>query len=1249
MSRKPSPVLTSSRFLLRSAAHHRRLHFAVALGVAAATAVLTGALIVGDSVRGSLARLVLDRLGRIDDQLVADRFFRVALKEELATRPEFARDYERAAAALLIPGGTVERSGGGDSSGDGESGARRAGGVLVLGVEPDFWEFGSDGPRPRVSPGDDEIVLNEPLAADLGAKVGDTVLLRLPKSNDVPADSPLGRKTDRIRTLADLKVVDIIPASGLGRYSLRSSQHFPRNAFVSLEVMQRAIGRPARANALFLAAKNPLAARDPQALLAPQLTDFGLAVRRVRQTFKPPQGGAEQVIHDYFQLSSDRLMLEPAVEQAALRAFKDEQPQSVLTYLATSMLLAEDAPAEKVPSEKTPSETTPDAKATSADPIGAQPTSARTRSSQSPNSQPTVIPYSMISAVDSRAGFGPLVDDTGAPLGPLADDEIVLNSWAAADLGAEVGQKVKVVWFAPETTHATVLEESAEFRVRAIVRVTEPIDGFHGDRPPTFDERPTLANDPHLTPTVEGVTDQDTISNWDPPFPYDQKRVRPRDDDYWSNHRTTPKAFVSLAAGRARWGSRFGQTTSIRVPAREGLDEAELERRLIATLAADGQRLGLEFIPVKQRSLAAARGTTPFDALFLSLSFFIIAAALILVLLLYRLGVEQRASEIGVLLATGWTTRRVARVLAAEGALVASIGGVVGVALGLGYAWLMLTGLRTWWLGAVAVPFLELHVSLTSLIVGAASGVLVSTGVIALSLRQLARVPIRPLLGGRFETMEAVEAVGKVGMSHGARPAQGLWRRVQAKLSPAGIAIGCIVGAVIALAVGPSLSGEAQAGAFVGAGAMLLTAMLAYCWRVLTTSAKQGPTHVSPPKLGLARLAWRNASRNPGRTVMTIGLLASACFLIISMSAFRLAPSSAGTGGFALIGESSQPLLADLNADETRAEWDAKARRLLEGTRIYGLRLKPGDDASCSNLYQATQPRVLGVPRDFVERFSASGVGGFSWAGVAAKSDADRANPWRLLDSANAEGPVPVVLDKNTALYSLHLYGGVGQEFEIEYEGGLKVRFRVVGLLGGSVLQGSLLISEAEFKRLFPDISGHRAFLVATSADGAAASKIGQTLEELFGDQGLDLTSTERLLSDYLAVQNTYLSTFQSLGALGLLLGTFGLAAAQLRSVLERRGELALMRATGFRRGRLAQLVLLEHGLLLSLGLGIGLAAALGAIGPLMAGGGMQGARASLGELATWVGLIFVVGLAAGGGAVRATMRAPVIGALRGD
>ena len=81
-------------------------------------------------------------------------------------------------------------------------------------------------------------------------------------------------------------------------------------------------------------------------------------------------------------------------------------------------------------------------------------------------------------------------------------------------------------------------------------------------------------------------------------------------------------------------------------------------------------------------------------------------------------------------------------------------------------------------------------------------------------------------------------------------------------------------------------------------------------------------------------------------------------------------------------------------------------------------------------------------------------------------------------------------------------------------------------------------------------------------------------------------------------MQNTYLSTFQSLGGLGLLLGTLGLAAVQLRNVVERRGELALLRAAGFRRRTLAGLVILENVALLLAGLGCGILAALVAMLP---------------------------------------------------
>ena len=93
-------------------------------------------------------------------------------------------------------------------------------------------------------------------------------------------------------------------------------------------------------------------------------------------------------------------------------------------------------------------------------------------------------------------------------------------------------------------------------------------------------------------------------------------------------------------------------------------------------------------------------------------------------------------------------------------------------------------------------------------------------------------------------------------------------------------------------------------------------------------------------------------------------------------------------------------------------------------------------------------------------------------------------------------------------------------------------------------------------------------------------------------DVGLELTPAAERLNAFNAVQNTYLGTFQILGGLGLLLGSAGLGVVVLRNVLERRGELGLLVAVGFRRRALQRLVLSEHGALLVLGLGIGIAAA---------------------------------------------------------
>jgi hypothetical protein len=551
----------------------------------------------------------------------------------------------------------------------------------------------------------------------------------------------------------------------------------------------------------------------------------------------------------------------------------------------------------------------------------------------------------------------------------------------------------------------------------------------------------------------------------------------------------------------------------------------------------------------------------------------------------------------------------------------------------------MLVALRTWWVGAIATPFLGLYVGPLSLAVGFVVGLVVSVTTIWFSLGRVKRAVVRGLLAGEIKDARSAESGTRSGMQAG---------RIRTWVA------GLLFLAAVGLAFYASrLGGEAQAGCFMAAGAALLTSLLLVANGRLRGAGEQS-TLVSGPVLG--RLAVRNAGRNSGRSTATIALVACAAFLIVTVSAFRMSPTDEGVGGFDLLAESSQPIYDDLNSDAGRKELLADKANALVGATVLSLRLKPGDDASCRNLYQPMQPRILGVTPQVIDYFEQpKSPARFNWSASAAKTAEEKKNPWLLLKASAASGPpessgptfdeaVPVVLDQNTAMYSLRLYRGIGETFALTYAGIGTVRFRVVGLLANSVLQGNLLISEADFKRLFPQISGYRFFLIRLPQ--GKSEKIAGVLEDRLGDEGFDTVDAKARLADLLAVQNTYISTFQSLGALGLVLGTFGLAAVQLRSVFERRRELALMRATGFRPSKLGEMVLLENLVLLVGGLGLGTVAALVAVLPQML---LGAARPPILDLSILLGVVLVVGIATGLIAVRATLKAPLVGALRGE
>jgi putative ABC transport system permease protein len=178
----------------------------------------------------------------------------------------------------------------------------------------------------------------------------------------------------------------------------------------------------------------------------------------------------------------------------------------------------------------------------------------------------------------------------------------------------------------------------------------------------------------------------------------------------------------------------------------------------------------------------------------------------------------------------------------------------------------------------------------------------------------------------------------------------------------------------------------------------------------------------------------------------------------------------------------------------------------------------------------------------------------------------------------------------------------------------------------------------------FPDGSGYEYFLM--DAPTNRIDDISATRSRAMQDYGMEITPATRRLNQFNAVQNTYLGTFQTLGGLGLLLGSAGLGIVVLRNVLERRGELAVLLAVGFRKRRVERLVLMEHAGLLGLGLAIGLVAAGVAVLPTLIS---PDAQLPYATLVPTLGAVLANGLIWTWAATRLAMRGNLLEALRNE
>ena len=997
--------MRTTTLLRRSLLHYWRTNLAVLLGVVAATAVIGGALLVGDSVRDSLQQMSLDRLGGVDHALVGQRFFRQQLADELlidlSRAGQEAADHtpgeilERSkseleplpdgasskpqlsiAPAIVLQGTVVHKA---------DNDVSRAAGVAIYGTDERLWEIWLSSRNSIVldrfqtgdeivnavskltldtltdlfaevySPGATSVILNRRLADAIGVTDGDDISLLLEVPTAIPRDALLG---DRNETVTELPLTVAFIAEDeatAGRFGLNPAQQLPLNAFVNLETLQRQLGmqhvpatprnpveKPGRVNALFVDAADD----QDGFFVADELTES------LSEHLTPPDLSLRLISHHeqgYVSLESEQMILEDAVGEAASEVAEE---LGLVTSPVLVYLLDEIA---------------------------------------SPADAETFSLYSVVAGIEFEqpAPFGPLEFVAGGP--PTQPGEVVINEWLAEDLGIEnTGESISV-------THKVVGDRGElpdverTWTVSGILKLDGPVA------------------DPHYTPYVEGITDADDFGDWRQPYPMELDRVTDRDDEYWDEHSTTPKLFLTLEQAQHLFASRYGKLTSFRfdLPHEElftvtgpytvgmasgsvispfslvGLSRiahgieaalrhemaAEFEENLLAKLTTGTTPAsGMVFQPVKEQGLAAAAGTTDFTGLFIGFSFFLIAAALLLIGLLFRLGIERRVSEYGLLSAVGLTPRDVRRLFLCEVSLVAVLGGLLGCAAAVGYAGLMVYGLKTWWFGAIGTKFLFLSVQPTSLVVGFVIAVTMSILTAWWTLWRMREVSTRLMLTGVTEAPLQVSD----------QQARGRRSRTVA-MACGGIALLLLLATLSGLVPASEAFGGFNwrvVSFFVIGMSSLVGSLSLLSWQ-LDAGETTGTVRLNLSSV--VSLGFRNAARHRGRSVLTASLIASATFVIVAVAAGRRNPAveepvnKSGNGGFMLLAEASSPelLLYDLNTRQGRADagfdLDEETAPLIEAMRVMPFRVRPGEDASCLNLYQTRMPTILGIPDDVLQ------------------------------------------------------------------------------------------------------------------------------------------------------------------------------------------------------------------------------------------------------------------------------------------
>lgn len=1066
--------MTKFRYILKTFIHYFKANLLVALGVAISAMVLTGSLIIGDSVRHSLQQATFYRLGETTHLVsIVERYFR----QEMASEIEAQNKEIKASAILLLEGMAVS-----------DGGQQRINKVQVIGVNNDFEEFSK---APFFSElENNEIAVSRNLAEKLQISEGDNILVRIKKASLIPMNAPFVSAEETSVSLR-ATVKKVVSKEELGRFNLKNSQTAPYNIFMSIGRLNKLMEFEGKANQILISSK--LSTEDVAFSVKNCLrpADAGLILNTIEKT-------------NEIEISTERVFLEEKISQT-LKILPDAD--LILTYFVNGI-------AKKNTKKK--------------------------------------IPYSFVSSVNDRF---------------LNGNEIILNQWAADDLNAKPGDKIMLEYYEIGPLRKLINKQS-EFVLKKVIPMN------------------SKWSDPTRVPRLPGLSDAGHCREWEAGVPIDLDAIRDKDEEYWDNFQGTPKAFVSKSKALEIWSNRYGNYTAVRYPANTFSEEKYNQIFANNINPAD---LGMAIEPIRENGIQAAQNGTDFSGLFIGLSFFILVASIVLTSLLFRLNMETRATQVGLLSALGFQQKQVRSYFLFEGLIIAIFGGLLGLVISVFYTQLVFKILNSLWFEIVRTNVLEIKILPETLIIGLVISVLVSLVAIFISVSKFQKQKTADL-------QKQLKSKNNKGTN-----------LIYTLLLYFSLLIAALI-FVLQL-----FANQQDPSMFFLSGGLLLIGLL-LLFRKIIQKIEQGRKY----EIRLGKLAKINLSRNKSRALTIVILFALGTFLVVSTGSNKLdlfanaQDKSSGTGGFLYFAETTIPVLFDINTKEKRIE-----EGIYEDFSVVQFRKLEGDDASCLNLNRIAQPAVLGVDPELL-------TGRFSF--VSNIKEIKEQEPWIALNQKLEDGTIPAIADQTVIQYGLGKK--VGDILLYQNELGDTLKLKLIAGTTPSIFQGYVIISNEHFLENYPTSSGTQLFLIDGNPENE--KQIGDELQSVFRDYGWEMESTAKHLVMFYSVTNTYLSIFLALGALGLILGTIGLTVILARTLLERQREIAVMQALGFSANSIFKILVKEYLILLFAGVLIGFTTALIASLPAFLSANSDASFSTVALLVSLIllnGFLWIVGL----------------------